>query len=409
MGIIESTIEKSPETNKRLPSYMKDYINNIFMISEEHKKQVSIIILTFFNNFNELINNQIEQNGKKTEHAVTKIQQQLSVCLLPLLPEFLVSFIQEKSFMSSNKTIVIDSDVIKKGSYGFIKLGKFKGVPTAIKIPISLKYNTSHLVESLLHSLLSCEQHKDYFIDTVKKQEDIQIVGPIEYPIPVVYFIAKSASQLIFTGMQILQMTLTDFIQDNIITKEIFQDVILQIIIKLSFMQKQFGFMHRDLHSDNIMLKKRESPVIFQYGMQGLDQTITSTSLYEVYFIDFGMSCVDFNSCLQCHWDLRLSPGSPYGLIISETITCKNFSFDLRYLFGFFKAHLYKDYLTFLSPTGCISKLIEESTKNIDISMYSNYIQEKLDHHKIIAAAVNIENSLFLPHSILHSILTQEF
>jgi hypothetical protein len=375
MGISDS----KPDSNEKqsYPSYILDEINNILMIPDTNRQKVSKIISRFFDSFD-------DKNNLSD--------------LLDYITMFDVSFQKDESFKSSLKELIIDKRQIQKGSYGVIKSGHYKGAPMAVKIPINITFNTSQLIESLIHALLSCDVHRKYYA-----QQTHHIVTPVEYPISHIYFIAKSNTGLLLTGMELLQITLSKFIQSTNISKDNFKDIIIQIVVKLSLMQKQFGFMHRDFHSDNIMLKKREYPITFQY------ERMTTISEYEVFFIDFGMSCVDFSLCSQCNLYLTLSPGSPYGLLTTQEITCKNFSFDLRYLFGFLKENLYNYIRPFLNSKGCMTKLINESIANIDISGYTNSIQNILDRHKKIATAVNIENPLFLPDNVFHSILTDGF
>jgi hypothetical protein len=388
MGIIDS----KPESNNNkssFPDYILDEINKILMISDSKKPKVSTIISKIFESFS-------YQNGK---------EEQLLTDLIDYMKLFDVSFQTSKSFQSSLGEIIIHKQQIQKGSYGAIKSGYYKAVPLAVKIPKNITFNESQFTESLIHALLSCDEHREYYLDSIQSQ---YTVTPVEYPISHIYFIAKSNTGLLLTGMELLQITFSQFITLRTTTTENFKDVILQIVVKLSLMQKKFGFMHRDFHGDNIMLKKRERSITFQYEMSG-GFLITTTSEYEVFFIDFGMSCVDFSVCSECNFHLTLSPGSPYGLLTSKEITCKNFSFDLRYLFGFLKENLYNKILPFLNKQGCMIRLINTSILNIDLSKYTTSLRNILDRHKKIATAVNIENPLFLPDNVMYSILTEGF
>ena len=386
MGIIDS----KPDSNqkKSYPSYILDEMNNILMIPDTNRQKVSRIISRVFDSLKD----------QKQE------QQELSV-LFDYMTMLDVSFQKDESFKSSLQELIIHKQQIQKGSYGVIKSGHYKGAPMAVKIPINITFNTSQLIESFIHALLSCDVHRNYYADIIQSHI---IVRPVEYPIAHMYFIAKSNTGLLLTGMELLQISLSKFIQSTNISTDNFKDIMIQIVVKLGLMQKKFGFMHRDFHSDNIMLKKREYAITLQYEMTG-GLGMTTTSEYEVFFIDFGMSCVDFSVCVECNLYLTLSPGSPYGLLTTKEITCKNFSFDLRYLFGFLKENLYKYIRPFLNAKGCMTKLIDESIANVDISGYTNSIQNILDRHKKIATTVNIENPLFLPDNVFHSILTEEF
>ena len=359
-------------------------LNRTLQVSEADKAWK--LLGRFFGALNRLVRHPNLGGSCRVRQQLFSLQKELSAGLLPLLPTYDVVFTQTKK-QRLTQGLVIYPTVVSKGVSGSIRRGTYKGAPIVVKVPRSMEDNSVQLVEALLHSLLVCESNKAAYLSAT--YQGIHVSIPEEYPIADIYFVAKSKSNLVFVGLQPLQTTLTQAIGS--MRKEDLVDVLLQVASKLYSLQKQFGFMHRDLHADNVMLVRRDRPLEATYEVAGQRRTLTSR--YRAYFIDFGMSCVDLSKQGQTDW--AMTPGSPYDMLICEQVSCQNFSFDLRYLLGFIHTNL-RSRLSF--SLGPLDQLMYRTVENIDVSMYPNHT---LDRHKKIAAVINVHNPAYEPLAVM--------
>ena len=353
----------------------------------------------FFYSLNLLVRDTNPGGSCREKEQLHALQTTLTDNLQPLLPIQNILFNDKKKFRSSTQRLVITTEIVGQGQSGTIRSAKYKGLPIVVKVPNSIQKNSTVLVESLLHSLLGCQQHIKAYMD--KTIPGLFLSHP-EYPIADIVFIARTEAQSLLVGLQRLDTTLTALIAGRAFTKDEFVDILFQITTKLYYMQEEFGFMHRDLHTDNIMICRRAHPIHVHCGFGGTTRTFKST--YRCYFIDFGMSCVDFSKCQSCDWASRITPGSPYGLVMCEQVPCENFTFDLRYMFGFIHCNL-RGFLPFLQKDDILDRLLTQTVDDIDLSMYPLKIRKSLDRHKVIVSAIDREVQRYHPLHVLREIL----
>jgi thiamine kinase-like enzyme len=99
-----------------------------------------------------------------------------------------------------------------------------------------------------------------------------------------------------------------------------FNNIFIQILFALHVAQKNFNFLHGDLHAGNIMLKRE------RVSIQINGQTIQTD--YRPYFIDFGMACVDLSTC--CGLNNMCVDNRIYDK--QDSMYCLNKSHDIREL-----------------------------------------------------------------------------
>lgn len=116
--------------------------------------------------------------------------------------------------------------------------------------------------------------------------------------------------------MEKLDMTLSVFLSEVNLTEKIKMLIIIAHCIGL--LQKNYDFVHGDLHPGNIMLKHER----FSIEISG----IKIETSYRPYFIDLGMVCVDLSACCG------LTNINVKGGAYKDPIYCNNKSQDLRLL-----------------------------------------------------------------------------
>jgi hypothetical protein len=391
-------VARTDQDQQFLPALTMKCLNQTLQVLDYEKTWQ--LLGWFFEALNTLIRQPNLGGSCRVKQKLASLTHNLSTGILPLLPVYDVVFTTNVQQVHSG--LLVFPKVVSKGANGSIRLGTYKGVSIVIKVPHSMTNNDTQLVEALLHTLLMCQPHQTAYSHMLQRH-DVVHVSINEYPILDIYFVAKSKSNLIFVGLQQLHTTLTDEIQ--FMTKGDLMDIMLQITTKLYFLQMLFGFMHRDFHADNVMLRKRKKPLDASYEFEDVRRILTSK--YRVYFIDFGMSCVDFSRCRACDWIAALTPGSPYDLLVCEQVPCQNFSFDLRYLMGFLHTNQRSEISRLVVPGGAFDKLLYQSVENIDISVYPEHTQKLLDRHKRIAAAIDVHDDSYTPLAVMRVLLRE--
>ena len=155
---------------------------------------------------------------------------------------------------------------IAEGSYGEVYKVSYDNTNTIVKIP---KINEEEdkdkfIIESLIHNTLFCHFRGD-FGDGAR--------------IPKIHFLAnmvfKSKNNFV-TGMDEVDMDGSTFLKTEKNRANQF-DMMIQISKFLMRLQKNFQFMHKDLHKNNIMCKKLKN------------------GKYRWYIIDFGLVSMNIN------------------------------------------------------------------------------------------------------------------
>ena len=131
--------------------------------------------------------------------------------------------------------------------------------------------------------------------------------------IPEIKVIFRTEKGNAFYGMEILDGTLWDFIDDNIGKPESIYSALYDIILFLQDLQTIYHFMHRDFHPGNIMYKKTKTK-------------------YTWYFIDFNMCFLKINN----KFVNQMTTTNHYNVIHAF-----NASHDIRMLF----LYLYEHYM----------------------------------------------------------------
>ena len=131
--------------------------------------------------------------------------------------------------------------------------------------------------------------------------------------IPEIKVVFRTNSTNVFYGMEILDGTLWDFIDDNIENPYTIYVALHDIVSFLQDLQNKYKFMHRDFHPGNIMYKKKQTH-------------------YKWYFIDFNMCFLKINN----KFVNQMTTTNHYHVIHNF-----NSSHDIRMLF----LYLYEHYM----------------------------------------------------------------
>mgnify|MGYP005993149179 CR=1 FL=1 len=231
---------------------------------------------------------------------------------------------------SINKIQMISS--INSGAYGDIwdsNINDYSGYVTKLNKNSSLQANADIWIESLIHVLLQCNK------DELKNKCESTLNTTFIWPIPELKYILNAEingqDKGLIIGMEKLSMNLGDFFtkSDKTMLAYNLHDILAQLSISLYMLQQTTGFIHRDLHSGNIMLIERPVGVSNTYNFNGYKHTCVSN--YEVKIIDFGQSCMDLQLCgAKCEINNSIS-GYATSYKDREAL-CENYFFDLKFL-----------------------------------------------------------------------------
>lgn len=275
-----------------------------------------------------------------------------------------------------------------QGSYGIVyKIERKKdGQDLVLKLPIVTKSNsiiTSFMEECITHMLLVCfypktDIYSDYlgcpFPKIIKITKGLK--GDIEVPLCIMEYLDINFYSYIRKILSKGQRPLD-------IEKKI-NSILFQVCYHLSYLQASFKFMHRDLHSQNIMLKKEKN------GFGGD---------YRAYIIDLGMCCAQLDSCCGIKNPVFGSTGNQ--LLEGYNICMYNKSQDLRLLiadiyFAFGRSLPINIYNYFES-------IISKYKKSIDRFMDDDSISSK--SHYFYQQTINNIDPDFFPTTIMEHII----
>lgn len=223
---------------------------------------------------------------------------------------------------------------LSKGTYGLIYKSIVNNKPMITKVPINMTVQsiTDFVTENILHLLLMClEPQILQAIDNPKF---------LHFPIPKLYLMVRtkidnvlvenipSTLNNMIVCMQPLDMSLYAYIKSKEMKEEYLIDIIAQIAFYLYYLGNVAGFIHRDLHYNNVMLVHKPLH-IKDYGL------FKSKSIFDVYFIDFGQSCINLQKCEPCNMpDSFLIAGGASYRAINRVNYCNDPTYDLRVLFS---------------------------------------------------------------------------
>ena len=230
------------------------------------------------------------------------------------LRHFYTSSAIDLNITSDKNDIIFKIPEIGGGSYGLIYLSKYFPEPNypdecvgkKTQYPKNAneveKYNINNsFIEEMLTSILLYEF-------TEKKKVIPQVFPKI--------IGCYNTNDGLVMQMEKLDMTLYVFLSEFNRTEKIKMLIIIAHCIGL--LQKNYDFVHGDLHPGNIMLKHES----FSIEINGKE----IQSDYRPYFIDLGMVCVDLSACCGLT-DMRVKGGA-----YSDPNYCNNKSQDLRLL-----------------------------------------------------------------------------
>nr|QBK85115.1 MAG: protein kinase [Pithovirus LCDPAC02] len=147
--------------------------------------------------------------------------------------------------------------------------------------------------------------------------------------------------------------TLYDFLLENKYNECDVINIILQVILALNAVNQHFPFVHGDLHSRNIMVRKLEIEKIIRYKvlLNGKLVYINLKTEYSVKIIDFGSSRIGFNQTLTQNYDIesiniRMSKILPFKIKMALTNINTSLTYDEFLYYFIYKSPINK-YLDF--------------------------------------------------------------
>jgi len=93
-------------------------------------------------------------------------------------------------------------------------------------------------------------------------------------------------------------ITLEKFLSSNFRNPQDITLVVLQILFSLWIANKKFGFVHNDLHGENILINKLNKEVEITYRLEGVtysSQEVVLETTYIAHIIDYGYSQMTIN------------------------------------------------------------------------------------------------------------------
>lgn len=276
-------------------------------------------------------------------------------------------------FLASNapKEEIDISTKIGSGTYGEIyKLPNKKAI-----IKVYKNTNLDSIIqENMVHIILHCLQ------SSLK----LCFGHPIPDCIPRIYQFIKKPQTL--TIMEKLDETVQDYLKKvNDFDDE--KNLFIAIMYQLYFLQKTTYFVHRDLHSQNIMIKLLKNKQNTDIYINNVN--IASLSLeYQIYFIDFGFTCLSFG---KCGIDLPdIVAGTFY-----DSKKCINRSHDARLFFAslFYEKHMSTRMQDFFKP------LFSQYQKKKNFKKFDS------KNHYFYNEVIDYVDNKFLPENIISNLL----
>ena len=191
---------------------------------------------------------------------------------------------------------------ITRGGFGLIRAGRYKEHDAVIKVPLHPKsnepdYNTDIYVldfirEAIMHIVLYAFQplfHQCYNID------------PHYACITEPYILVKEQTHGLAPAYMLVTQRLDESFHNVTENLPLNQGIVLciQVALAIYYMQMTLGeFLHDDLSTANVMVKKRPAPVRLQIKLHDNYRFDILTD-YELFIIDYGLSCARITNCTK--------------------------------------------------------------------------------------------------------------
>ncbi len=297
------------------------------------------------------------------------------------------------------------SSILKKPRYKNSKLFKNSG---DVQLTYVTKEHDEFFKEIIIHILLHCLQSEIKSCFT-KYQIQTSIPG-INTVIKGITPSGKKNIKSLMTVMDRLDYTLSHYLHYTYKNSASSYLTELHLFIMIAFdlyiLQKSFrGFMHRDLHSENVMIKVlpkgHDINIILENNID-----IKLNVNYKTYLIDFGLSYIDFGESEKCKTKLQM----PNALLHIDGVYDKkpfvNRAHDLRLLF----ADVYYNQSKYISNElkaflKTLFVKVETQYKNNKNFIY--YKKEGNPHYFFYDDLIYDEDPIFFPINILR-LLTSE-
>ena len=126
---------------------------------------------------------------------------------------------------------------------------------------------------------IKCKTEPKYKKDNLLNPFDIKSKYPVENEVLLCEFIDKSAK-------------FYNYIRSEKIPEDVLYSIIKQVLLAVSIAQKQKKFVHYDLHSFNVMIKKCNKDLVFLYKIDDENEFCVPTLGYYPIIIDYGFSYI---------------------------------------------------------------------------------------------------------------------
>lgn len=243
--------------------------------------------------------NQIITSLKTTDSSRQRLLSELSTTIDPL----------------DLRNIIKDETQIKEGVYGKVYMDIDIQNNSVIK-----KCNNLCIDEMFIGLLLCCIFMKEKY-----------------QPFPEIYLLFRDGTVKpkgcgISCILEKLEISLFDYIVENIEKPKIFIPILIQICELLEYLQENFKYIHGDLHSSNVLLNKNKNPKFIDAGVTSLD--LTKIGLKMRLISESGPA---YKKIYTKAYDLRLLFGKIFNDIYYQMGHVQNsFSEYLNRLFGIF-------------------------------------------------------------------------
>lgn len=203
-----------------------------------------------------------------------------------MIPVILEKVIKNKNDVTILESIITDKSIISKQKHIVVKIGK-------VNKTIEKEYHIGRKLEE--HKIYGFINYMCLFIcfdDTYMKIDINDITGSLSL---------CSASNEKENKKAILVMP---FIQEGSIKNfnwfngdkfNILKSIIKQSVISLTIAYNKCGFIHNDLHLDNILLKKTKKETI-EYQMNDKNEITIKTFGYKAIIMDFDSSMINIDN-----------------------------------------------------------------------------------------------------------------
>ena len=225
------------------------------------------------------------------------------------------------------KTYTLRS-TLAEGSYGSVHQLD-DGAVMKLALPGNDDADAASLLnEALLHIFMQCLRSR-------------YTCEPLPFPIPRIHalgWVVQTESPAIV--MEAAGVSLYSALTTNSLSEAQLTHVLLCVCYHLLCLQRAFGFVHKDLHARNVMVRRRAAPLAATLVCGGDEARLRLD--HDVFFVDFGTTCLNTRACATCRDEADVFHGMTpiYSALEFDAVqmlrsdACSNASFDLRMLLG---------------------------------------------------------------------------